>query len=92
VRPSPCVQAQGKEKTVCDLPFRSVALAPEWRTPTVVNLAQVIYDEGSFEDLPILGDALEEAGCTDADVLAHCRAPGPHTRGCRVVDLILNKM
>ena len=41
--------------------------------------------------LPILADALEEAGCTDADMLAHCRGPGPHVRGCWVVDLVLGK-
>jgi hypothetical protein len=87
----PASNPREEKKTVCDLPFRSVALAPEWRTPPVVNLAQVIDDEGSFEDLPILGDALEEAGCTDAGALSHCRAPGPHARGCWVVDLILGK-
>jgi hypothetical protein len=88
-----------EKKALCDLlrcvfgplPFRPVNLASEWRTPTVLNLARVIYDERSFEDLPILGDALEEAGCTDADLLNHCRTPGPHARGCWVVDLLLNE-
>jgi hypothetical protein len=54
-------------------------------------LAQGIYDERAFERLPILADALEDAGCTDAAILVHCRGPGPHVRGCWVVDLILGK-
>jgi hypothetical protein len=54
-------------------------------------LAQAIYDDRAFDRLPILADALEEAGCDTADILAHCRGPGPHVRGCWVVDLILGK-
>jgi hypothetical protein len=57
----------------------------------VVKLAQAIYDERRFEDLPTLADALEEDGCTDPTILSHCRGPGPHTRGCCVVDAILGK-
>jgi hypothetical protein len=57
----------------------------------VVKLAQAIYDEGAFDRLPILGDAMEEAGSTNAEMLAHCREPGPHARGCWVVDLLLGK-
>jgi hypothetical protein len=52
-------------------------------------MAQAIQAEGRFEDLPILADALEEAGCTDPRVLDHCRSPGSHARGCWLVDLIL---
>jgi hypothetical protein len=62
-----------------------------WNAGTVVKLAQVIYDERRFTDLPILADALEEAGCTNADILDHCRGLGPHVRGCWVVDAILGK-
>jgi hypothetical protein len=58
---------------------------------TVVAIAAGVREEQAFERLPILADALEEAGCTDADILAHCRGPGPHVRGCWVVDLILGK-
>jgi hypothetical protein len=54
-------------------------------------LAQAIYDEGAFDRLPVLADALEETGCTNADILGHCRGPGPHVRGCWVVDLLLGK-
>ena len=62
-----------------------------WNDATVVRLAQRIYYERRFADLPILADALEEAGCTNADILDHCRRPGPHVRGCWVVDLVLGK-
>src|SRR5262249_31632937 len=57
----------------------------------VVNLAQVIYEEDRFGDLPILADALEEAGCNARDILDHCRGRQAHYRGCWVVDLVLRK-
>ncbi len=72
-------------------PFRPVALDPAWRTPAVLSLAQAIYEDRAFEQLPILADALEEAGCASREVLDHCRGPGPHVRGCWVVDLVLGK-
>lgn len=62
-----------------------------WNDGTVRKLAQASYDERAFDHLPILADALEEAGCTDADILSHCRQPGEHVRGCWVVDLLLGK-
>lgn len=62
-----------------------------WCDKTVPKLAQAIYDECAFDRLPILADALEEAGCTDADILDHCRQAGEHVRGCWIVDLILGK-
>ena len=72
-------------------PFRPVTFAPEWRTSTAVALAQAIYTERAFDRLPVLADALEEAGCDHPDVLAHCRGDGPHARGCWVVDGVLGK-
>lgn len=54
-------------------------------------MAQRIYDERCFEDVAIVADALEEAGCANIDMLAHLRGPGPHVRGCWVLDLLLNK-
>ena len=72
-------------------PFRPVTLLPEWRTSTVLALAEGIYAERAFDRLPILADALEEAGCDHADMLNHCRGPGAHVRGCWVVDLVLGK-
>jgi hypothetical protein len=62
-----------------------------WNNGTVPRLAAGLYDEGAFDRLPILADALEDAGCTDAAILDHCRGPGPHVRGCWVVDLLLGK-
>lgn len=50
-----------------------------------------MYDARDFSSMPILADALEEAGYTSADILDHCRGPGPHVRGCWVVDLLLEK-
>jgi hypothetical protein len=75
-------------------PFRPVTAHPgwlAWEDGAVVKLAQAIYDERAFDRLPILADALEEAGCTNAEILAHCRETGAHVRGCWVVDLILGK-
>ncbi len=72
-------------------PFRPVAVDPAWRTATAVGIAQAIYDDRAFDRLPILADALQDAGCENADILAHCRGDGPHVRGCWVVDLVLGK-
>jgi hypothetical protein len=72
-------------------PFCPVALDPSWLTPTVVNFAQVIYNDRAFHRMPALADALAQAGCDNDEILNHCRGPGPHVRGCWVVDLILGK-
>jgi hypothetical protein len=73
-------------------PFRPVDTSPAWwRDTTAVRIAQEIYEVRGFEQVPLLADALEEAGCDDAEVLLHCRAPGPHARGCWVVDACLGK-
>lgn len=75
-------------------PFRPPILDPRWLTwqeATIPRLARAIYDEWAFDRLPILADALEEAGCHASDILAHCRQPGDHVRGCWAVDAILGK-
>ena len=72
-------------------PFRPVAGRPAWLTPTATGLAHAIYTAHAFDRLPVLADALEEAGCNRPEVLAHCRGDGPHVRGCWVVDLVLGK-
>ncbi|OAI39928.1 hypothetical protein AYO40_05280 [Planctomycetaceae bacterium SCGC AG-212-D15] len=72
-------------------PFCPETADPRWLTPTTVSLSQAIYDERAFDRLPILGDALEEAGCTNQKILSHCRNEGEHVRGCWVVDLLLGK-
>jgi hypothetical protein len=60
-----------------------------WNNGVVRNLAQRIYQDQAFADLPILADALEDAGCTDRELFDHLRGPGPHVRGCWALDLIL---
>ena len=72
-------------------PFRSITLAPSLLTPTVVRLAQVIYDDRAFDRMPELANALHDAGCDNDEVLGHCRGLGPHVRGCWALDLILGK-
>ena len=72
-------------------PFRPAARDPSWLTSTVVALADGIYADRAFDRMPILADALMDAGCHDEQVLGHCRGPGPHVRGCWVVDLVLGK-
>jgi hypothetical protein len=102
-----CARAQGVPRSdecqhlaallreVIGNPFRPPQPVPPpalpWNDGTVVRLAQTMYDEWAFDRLPILADALEEAGCDSADILSHCRGPGPHVRGCWVVDAILGK-
>jgi hypothetical protein len=72
-------------------PFQARSFDPRWRTPSVMDISRSIYDKRVFATMSILGDALEDAGCDDATVLAHCRGSGPHVRGCWVVDLVLDK-
>jgi len=73
-------------------PVRPVPVDPRWLTTDVLALARSIYEDRAFDRLPILADALEEAGCSDADLLGHLRSPGPHVRGCWALDLILGKL
>ena len=72
-------------------PYRYVPFSPEWRTDTAVSLARTMYASRDFSAMPILADALQDAGCNSDDILDHCRGPGPHVRGCWVVDLVLGK-
>ena len=70
-------------------PFRPVTFSNDWRTDTTIALALQMYCARNFSAMPILADALQDAGCDSAEVLDHCRGPGPHVRGCWVVDLVL---
>lgn len=90
---------EAEERVLADLlrevfanPFRAATVVPAWLTTTSVGLARRMYDVRDFAALPVLADALEDAGCDDPGVLAHCRGPGPHVRGCWVVDLVLGKL
>jgi hypothetical protein len=90
-----------EEQVLCDLirdvignPFHPVKVVSNWlawNDGTVRRIAQGIYDERAFDRLPILHDALLDAGCDDEAILSHCRSEGPHVRGCWVIDLILGK-
>jgi hypothetical protein len=90
-----------EERAICAVlrdvvgnPFRPPVIDPAclaWNGRTIPKTAQAIYDDQRFDDLPVLADALEEADCYDEDILGHCRGPGPHVRGCWVVDLMLGK-
>jgi len=72
-------------------PFRPVTFDPRWRTSDVVDVARGIYEDKAFERMPILADALMDAGCENEEIIGHCRGDGPHVRGCWVVDLVLGK-
>ncbi len=69
-----------------------MAFDPAWRTDAAVGVAAQMYGRRDFAAMPVLADALEDAGCDDEDILGHCRGPGVHVRGCWVVDLVLGKV
>jgi len=71
------------------LPFDSAQVEPAWSTPTVQALARTVYEDQQVSLLPVLGDALEEAGCTEEHWLNHCRQADLHARGCWLVDALL---
>ena len=70
-------------------PFRPVAFDSRWKTVDVVGLARGIYEDRAFDRMPLLADSLMDAGCSEDQVIAHCREPGAHYRGCWVVDAVL---
>ena len=72
-------------------PFVPLTWNPDWFTSTVRDLASHIYESREFTAMPILADALQDAGCDDEQILSHCRAEKPHARGCWVLDAILGK-
>jgi hypothetical protein len=99
VRPFPFYGSSPREEDLLRDVFGSpfVQAAPvgpgwlSWNGGTVARLARGICEERAFDRLPILADALEEAGCHDESILAHCRGPGPHVRGCWVIDRLLGR-
>lgn len=72
-------------------PFQPVSAEPSWLTSTAVAIARQMYESRDFSAMPILADALQDARCSNNDILTHCRSDGPHVRGCWVVDLVLGK-
>ena len=87
---SPTPQADLLREVVGN-PFRPTAFDPRWRTADVVGLARAIYEDRAFDRMPLLADALMDAGCDSDEILSHCRSAGPHVRGCWVVDLVLGQ-
>jgi hypothetical protein len=89
-----CVRQADLVRCILGNPFRTALLDPVYldaNDGAARRVAQEIYDDHAFADLPVLADALEDAGCTDDAALSHCRDAGPHARGCWVVDLALGK-
>jgi hypothetical protein len=75
-------------------PFRAPRLDPAWQSSNdalVPRLAGELYDDRRWSEMPVLGDALEDTGCDDDALLEHCHGPGPHTRGCWVLDLLTGR-
>ena len=73
-------------------PFRLALFSPAWRTDTTVSVARGMYEARDFSAMPILADALQDAGCDNDDILTHCRDPKQvHVHGCWAVDLVLDK-
>lgn len=88
------IARKGQFEVVRDIfgnPFRPVTFDPHWRISSVLDLANSIYDQRAFDRMPILADALVDVGCDNDDIIQHCRGPGPHVKGCWVVDLVLGK-
>ena len=94
-----CGNVPEETALICDIirdifgnPFRPVPFSPAWRTDTALTLARQMYESRDFSLMPILTDALQDAGCEDENILNHCRdANQVHVRGCWVVDLVLGK-
>jgi serine/threonine protein kinase len=85
-------QLKGAAGGECVGPIRRAGPDPawlRWNDGCVTKLARTIDEEGRFEDLPVLADALEDAGCADDALLSHCRSPAHHVRGCWVINLLL---
>ena len=90
----PAARQCGLIRCVFGNPWHPTAIPPavkKWREGTVVRVAEAIYEKRLWEDLPLLGDALDDAGLEDAAALEHCRRPGPHAKGCFVVDALLGR-
>jgi hypothetical protein len=71
-------------------PFAPITFLPEWRTEVVVDLSRGIYEERAWSRMPVLADALDDAGAAP-ELVWHCREPGVHTRGCHVLDATLDR-
>jgi hypothetical protein len=89
--PSEELEQCGLVRDVFGNPFRAIPFRRHWCTDTALTLARTVYESREFSAMPILADALQDAGCDNDDILNHCRSDNPHVRGCWVVDLVLGK-
>jgi hypothetical protein len=88
-----CPEQARLARCVFGNPFHPVTCSPSWRTETALVLAREMYEAREFSAMPILADALQDAGCDNEDVLTHCRDGSQvHARGCWVVDLVLERI
>jgi hypothetical protein len=90
-----CAQQAKILRDIFGNPFRPLPAVKSawriWNSGAAIQLARAIYEDRRFQDMPILADALEDAGCQDTEILAHCRQAEGHVRGCWVLDLLLSK-
>ena len=77
-------------RDIVEYPFEPQRFDPDWRTSTAVAMARGMHESRDFSAMPILADALQDAGCDDPEVLGHCRGEKPHCRGCWVIDRLLH--
>jgi hypothetical protein len=90
--PEPAKNQAALLRDIFGNPFRPATFDPNWRTDTALSLARVMYETRDFAAMPILADALQDAGSEQQEILDHSRDPnGVHVRGCWVVDLVLGK-
>jgi hypothetical protein len=89
---------RAEEAAQCDLlrdvvpyPYEQAHREPAWRTFAAVSVARQVCESRDFTSLPVLGDALQDAGCEDEHLLGHCRGPGPHVPGCWAVAWVLGR-
>lgn len=85
------VQSQLLRCIVGPLPFRNVSIDSAWATPAILSLARSIDDSRDFHQLPLLGHALQQAGCNDQTILEHCNDLGMHVKGCWIINSLLMK-
>ena len=85
------LRQHGVVRDIFGNPFRPTDFDPTWRSGPSTGIASRMYGARDFTAMPILADAIEDAGCVNAGILAHCREPAVHVRGCWVVDAVLGK-
>lgn len=91
IRDSQIRLQEGIFREIVGNPFLPIEFDPRWRTDDVMGIARGIYANRAFTHMPILSDALMDAGCDDEHIIGHCRGKNQHVRGCWLIDLILQQ-